>query len=258
LSNFNSYEHDFKYVRFKRDHGVVELAIHRDGGAALWDFGPAGIHRELGEAFRAVAQDPECAVVIFTGLGNTFLTNIDVGDMRPEELKTHQFWDRIYREGTSLLQNFLDIEVPVIGALNGDAFLHAELPILSDIVLASDQVRFADKFHFPIDVVPGDGVHVVWPMLLGPNRGRYFLLTGQEISAHEGQSLGVVAEVLSASALMPRAWELAYQIARKPELTRRYTKVALIQEIKRRILADVSHGLMLEGAAWLAMGRHSA
>jgi hypothetical protein len=57
---------------------------------------------------------------------------------------------------------------------------------------------------------------------------------------------------------MPRAWELAYQIARKPELTRRYTKVALIQEIKRRILADVSHGLMLEGAAWLAMGRHSA
>ena len=74
--------------------------------------------------------------------------------------------------------------------------IHAEIPVLSDIVLASENATFQDAPHFPRGVVLGDGVHVVWPLLLGQNRGRYFLLTGQTLSAQEAHELGVVAEVL--------------------------------------------------------------
>jgi enoyl-CoA hydratase/carnithine racemase len=258
MAQFETYRNCFKYVRFRREDGIVEMAIHRDGGTALWDFGLNGIHRELGDAFAAVASDPDCAVLIFTGTGQAFLTDIDVGDVTPDELKGCAFWDRIYREGKTLLQNLLDIEVPVVAAVNGNAFLHAEIALLSDIVLAADHARFADKFHFPIGVVPGDGVHVLWPMLLGPNRARYFLLTGEELAAEEAKRLGVVGEVMSSAELMPRAWALARQIALKPVLTRRYARVALIQDIKRRLLADLSHGLMLEGMAWVAMQNASS
>src|ERR1700729_1709504 len=104
--------------------------------------------------------------------------------------------EKIYLEGKRLLDNLLNIDVPVIGAVNGPARIHAELAVLSDIVLAAETAVFQDAAHMPNGVVPGDGVHVVWPLLLGPNRGRYFLLTGQRLSADEAQAAGVVSEVL--------------------------------------------------------------
>ncbi len=100
----------------------------------------------------------------------------------------------------------------------------------------------------PNGKVAGDGVHVVWPLLLGPNRGRYFLLTGEELSAQQALSLNVVAEVLPSDRLLPRA----RQLAAKPVTTLRYTRVALTQRLKRHLLDDLGYGLMLEGRADMA------
>ena len=83
--------------------------------------------------------------------------------------------DRIHWEGRHLLMKLLEIEVPVISAINGPAWRHSEIPLLCDIVLAADTAQFQDSAHFPSDVVPGDGMHIVYPLLLGMNRGRYFL-----------------------------------------------------------------------------------
>lgn len=248
MTRLEDYQDTFKYIRLRREDGVLEMTIHRDGGSALWDFGPIGIHRELGDAFLAIGQDPDNRAVILTGAGEVFLTGFDY---EGAEAPSAAFWDRIYREGKALLNNLLDIEVPVIAAVNGDAFIHAELAVLSDIVLAAEGVRFADKAHFPSGTVPGDGVHVVWPMLLGPNRGRYFLLTGEEIDAEEARRIGVVGEVLPRDELLPRAWALARDIAAKPPLAVRYARIALTYDLKRRMLSELGHGLMLEGMAML-------
>lgn len=79
----------------------------------------------------------------------------------------------------------------MIGAVNGPAHMHAELVVLSNIVVASETASFQDAPHFANGVVPGDGVHIVWPMLLGPTRGSYFLLTNEIIDARQALELGV-------------------------------------------------------------------
>ena len=90
-------------------------------------------------------------------------------------------------------------------------------------------------------------MHIVYPMLLGINRGRYFLLTGQRLSAHEAKDLGLVSEVLPREQLLPRAWELAEQLAQQSPLVLRYSRVLLTQYIKRLMHDLLGYGLALEG-----------
>lgn len=250
MAAFETYKDRFKYIRMRREDGILEVAIHRDGQAAMWDFAEGGIHDELGEAFYHIGRDRETRVVIFTGSGDVFLQDMDYAGA-PASFDAY-FWDRIYKEGKDLLINLLEIEVPIIGAVNGNAFLHAELVALSDIVIAAEGAKFADKAHAIGGVTPSDGVHIVWPMLLGPNRARHFLLTGAEIDAEEAKQLGIVAEVVGRDQLLFRAWEIARELAQKPPLMLRYSRVALTQEFKRRIVNDLGYGLSLEGLALLA------
>jgi len=247
MARFEDYKDRFKYVRLERQDGILEVTIHRDGGSALWEAGEGGIHDQLGEAFYLIGRDRETKVMILTGAGENFCEGMDHSG--PRSPMGPDFWDRILKEGKDLLTNLLEIDVPIVGAVNGNAYIHAELVALSDIVIAAEDARFADKTHAIYGVTPSAGVHVVWPMLLGPNRGRHFLLTGAEIDAAEALRLGVVAEVVPKDQLRERAWAVARELAKKPQLMLRYTRVATTLELKRRLLSDLGYGLVLEGLA---------
>ncbi|WP_425930485.1 enoyl-CoA hydratase/isomerase family protein [Pseudomonas sp. NyZ201] len=251
MSHFDNYARRFANIELVLREGILQMSLHSDGGSLQWGALDGSIHTQLGECFGEIARDQAVRVLIITGKGDAFCAAMNPGEIPREPMA--QGWHRLLREGKDLLHKLLDIEVPVIGAINGPAWIHAEIPVLSDIVLASEHAELADMAHFIHGVVPGDGVQVVWPMLLGPNRGRYFLLTGQRLSASEAQALGVVAEVLPAGQLLPRAWELAQGIARQPALTARYTRTLFTQPIKRRLLDELGHGLALEGLATIAM-----
>ncbi len=187
MASLDEYANKYETVKFERRDGILQVTFHSHGGSLKWG-GPA--HREFGYAFADIGSDPENRVVIITGTGDDYCAEFE--GTRPR--RTPKTWDTTYWEGKRLLTNLLEIEVPIIGAVNGPALIHAEIPVMSDIVLASENATFQDAPHFPRGVVPGDGVHVVWPLLLGQNRGRYFLLTGQTLSAQEAKELGVVAD----------------------------------------------------------------
>ena len=214
-ASFDQYSQAYPNARLERVDGICLVRLHTDDGPLVWGDGP---HTDLGYLFEDIGRDPENRIVILTGTGAEFIAKLDsswVGGMDPHK------WDKIFQHARRLLLNLLDIEVPVIAAINGPATVHAEIGLLADIVLASDTATFRDAPHFRYGTVPGDGTHIVWPLLLGPNRGRYFLLTGQRLSALEAKDLGVVSEVLPAAALLDRAWEVARDLARQPDMALR-------------------------------------
>jgi len=241
---FSDYAEKYGSICFDRNDGVLEMALHTRGEPPKWGTTQKSLHAELPNAFLDVARDPENKVVIITGTGDSFITTFDMEDMSKEGQAA--MWPRIYEEGVGLLNNLLAIPVPVIGAVNGPAFIHAELLVLSDIVLAAEHAEFADLAHVPGRTVPGDGVHVIWPMLLGPNRGRYFLLTGERIGAQEAKQLGVVGEVLPAEELLPRARALGAQLAQLPTPILRYTRQVLVHDLRCRMMNGLGSGLAHE------------
>jgi len=252
----SEYQSRYHTICFERTGGVLEITIHSRGGEAKWGISERSLHCELGLAFADVARDPENKVIVLTGTGENFIAAMDRDEPAPEPTMAGML-GRIYEEGVMLLENLLALPVPVIAAVNGPALIHAELAVLSDIVLAAEHAEFADLAHVPGGAVPGDGVHTVWPMLLGPNRGRYFLLTGERIPALEAKRLGVVAEVLPAARLMPRARELGRQLAALPTITLRHTRAVLVHHLRKRLRDELRFGLGAEALAILA-GPHAS
>ena len=242
MSTLQQYAGKYQNIRMERRDGILQMTLHTEGGPLQWGGGP---HEEFPRAFADVGADPDNRVIILTGTGDAF--SGPPGSAAGTPKRTPREWDKTYWEGKRLLLNLLDIEVPMIAAVNGPALRHSEIPLLCDIVLAADTAAFQDSGHFMSGLVPGDGVHIVYPMLLGVNRGRYFLLTGQSIGAEEALRLGLVSEVLPPGELLPRAWALAEQLAAQSDLVLRYTRVATTQYLKRQMQELLGYGLALEG-----------
>ena len=242
MATFEEYSQKYQTIKMERRDGILQLTVHTNGDTLQWGAVP---HREFPQAFADIGSDRENKVVILTGSGDAYSGPRAVPGCRPR--RTPGQWDETYWEGKHLLMNLLDIEVPMISAVNGPALRHAQLPLTCDIVLAAEHASFQDSAHFPNDLVPGDGVHIIFPLLMGLNRGRYFLLTGQELSAQQAHDMGLVAEVLPKAQLLPRAWELAEQLAKRSPLVLRYTRVMLTQYLKRLMQDNLGYGLALEG-----------
>jgi enoyl-CoA hydratase/carnithine racemase len=241
LTMFDSYRDKYENVRMRREDGILEVALHSGGGPLVFN---GYVHEALVRAFRDIGDDRENHVVILTGAGDEFCTRIT-----PEgfDFFTPTGFDKIFREGTKMLENILDIQVPMIAAINGPMTVHSEYALLCDIVLAAEGAYFEDAPHPAFGIVPGDGLHILWPEVIGEIRGRYFLLSGERLSAEQAKEYGAVNEIVSRADLLPRAWELARHLTKQSPLTLRYTRIALSNRFRRRLLEGLSYGLALEG-----------
>lgn len=242
MASLEQYADKYPSIKMERHNGILQMTFHTDDGPLQWGGSP---HQEFSQVFVDVGSDTENRIIIMTGTGDSFTGPQGTAAGTPK--RPPREWDQTYWEGKRILTSLLDVEVPMISAINGPALRHSEIPLLCDIVLASDTAAFQDSGHFMSGLVPGDGMHIVYPLLLGVNRGRYFLLTGQRIEAAEAKTLGLVNEVMPQADLLPRAWKLAEQMSRQSDIVLRYSRVAMTLVIKRQIHDLLGYGLALEG-----------
>src|SRR2546427_524115 len=131
MNRFDGYRDSFPNARLTRsESGVLEVALHTDGGTLVFN---GHTHEQFVDLFHAIGADRDNRVVILTGSGAAFMESISPDGF---DFFSPQGYDKIYREGKKVLMNILDIEVPLIAAVNGPVRLHSEYILLADIVLA--------------------------------------------------------------------------------------------------------------------------
>lgn len=245
------YQRAYAFAAVERStSGVLTVRLHTNGQALVWN---AHVHRRLPQLLQAISSDRDTRVVVLAGTGDEFIhypaanTAWITGDT-----VTAAALDDTYAEARHIVEYLIDIEVPVVAAVNGPAHAHCELALLSDIVICAEDASFADLPHFPSGVVPGDGIQTVLCMLLGPNRARHLMLTGASFSAAQAKEWGVVAETTPRDAVMRRAQELGEQLATANPLVLRYTRQVFMQPFRRAFAESLVAGMALETIANLS------
>lgn len=227
--------------------GVLVVRLHSRGDSMAWNALP---HREMPSLFAEIARRRDVRVVVITGTGDRFIRmDPDFEGYIADGKSTPTDWDEGLWEGHTMLERLLAIDVPVISAVNGPVDAHAEIALLSDIVICTDDTWFSDEAHFVSGLVPGDGVQIVFPMLLGLNRGRYFLLTGQRIDAEEALALGLVSEVVTRDDLMARAMAHATRLAACNPVLLHNTRRVMVRSMRAMLARELDVGLGLESLA---------
>lgn len=245
---FEEYADKYANIKLSRsDDGVLEVAFHTDGGPLLWTT-IGGAHSEFADCFANIARDPENRVVLMTGTGDAYSLPHPTDPPFAADTAT---WDIIMRNAQQMLNGLLNIDALVVSCINGPAVRHPEIPLLADIVLAADHATVQDEGHFINRLAPLDGMNIIMPLLMGYNRGRYFLLTGQTLNAQEMHDLGLVSEVMPREQLLARGRELAHELAQQNPLVIRYTRRLFTHPLKRAMHDLLGYGLALEGLGYI-------
>lgn len=233
-------------AHLSRENGILEVRFHTDDGPVRFC---EAIHTGYLGLLFDISHDPENELVIITGTGDSFVALSDQ-EMSFEhvEYPTSVTYDWWYLTATRVPLAWLDIPVPVICACNGPFTIHPESVLLSDYIIAGDNVFTIDRHLKDAGAAPIDGVDIIYERLLGPNRSRAMLMNGDigVINAQKGLELGIFAEVVAHGTELARAHEFAREyLAKTTRPVRRMTRETLTQPwrevLTQRIRSSLVH-----------------
>jgi len=214
---------DYQHLRFEtRDNGVLLLTLDRPPVNAT----DSRMHAELTEVWKTIADDDRVKVVLVTGAGRAFSAGGDMSLL--EELAGNpEVVRRTLREAAGLVYNMIDLEKPIISAINGPAVgAGLAVALMADISIISESARLTDG-HLRLGVAAGDHAAIIWPLLCGMAKAKYYLLTADFIDGKEAERIGLVSKCVPAEELMDRAWAVADRLAAGPQNALRLTKRSL-------------------------------
>jgi enoyl-CoA hydratase len=217
---------EFQHIRFeRRPNHVLWLTLDRP---EVLNAANARMHTELVEVWNTIGRDPDVHVAVVTGAGRAFsaggdLALVENAYRNPEEI------GRILDEARDLVYNILRCDKPIVSAINGPAVgAGLVVALLADISIAGEGARLADG-HVRMGVAAGDHAAIIWPLLVGMAKAKYYLMTSEFVSGREAERIGLVSLCVPDDELLDKAAEVAQQLATGPRHAIRYTKRALNQ-----------------------------
>jgi enoyl-CoA hydratase len=203
--------------------GILEIVMGEEGKLAV---ATANAHGEMARIWLDVDRDPEARVAILRGAGKGFSAG---GDLAMVEEMTRDFAvrARVWREAKDLVYNMINCSKIIISAMHGPAVGAGLVAgLLADISIAARTARLIDG-HTRLGVAAGDHAAIVWPLLCGMAKAKYYLLTCKTINGEEAERLGLVSLTCDEAELQAKALELARELAAGAQSALRWTKYSL-------------------------------
>lgn len=207
----------------------------------------AALHHEFEQIWIDLAEDRDVNAILLTGAGKAFSIGGDVTSRdKPTKSKGRGGRRIVMADGRRVIENLLDVEQPIVAAINGDALgFAANVALLCDVTVAAETAKLADT-HVALGAVAGDGGAVIWPLLIGPNRAKEFLMLGDTITGADAARIGLVNYALPADQVLPKARELAQRLADGPTWAIRWSKLAVNKWLKQQANLIMDTGLAYE------------
>ena len=202
------------------------------------------LHADLTRLFADLRRECDARAVVLTGRGRAFSAGGDFGWF--PELQEPGRMEALRRDAKQLVWDLVDVELPIVAAVNGPAMgLGASIALLCDVILMADTATIGDP-HVRVGLVAGDGGAAIWPLLVGPARAKQYLLTGDPLTAVEAERIGRVNRVVPAADLARVARAVAGRLAAGAPLAVRYTKLAVNKLVKDALNAAFDASTALE------------
>jgi len=215
---------NYRELKISRlEPGILELVMGEEGKLATV---PAGMHRELADVWLDVDRDPETRVVILRGAGKGFSAG---GDLAMIEDIMRDFGARVraYREARDMVYNIINCSKMIVSAMHGPAVGAGLVAgILADVSIAAKNARIIDG-HTKLGVAAGDHSAIIWPLLCGMAKAKYYLLLCETISGAEAERIGLVSLACEEAELQAKALEVARKLAAGAQGALRWTKYSL-------------------------------
>ncbi|MNS88856.1 putative enoyl-CoA hydratase echA8 [compost metagenome] len=186
----------------------------------------AGMHRELAEIWRDISADPDIRVAVIRGEGRGFSAG---GDLSLVEDMANDFATRtrVWHEARDLVYNVINCDKPIVSAMHGPAVGAGLVAgLLADISIAAKTARIVDG-HTRLGVAAGDHAAIVWPLLCGMAKAKYYLMLCESLSGEEAERIGLVSLAVDEDQLVAKAFEVANRLAAGSQTAIRWTKYAL-------------------------------
>jgi len=214
----------FERLAFKRHpDGILEIVMGAPGKLSTADH---VLHRELAEVWLDVDRDPGTRVAILRGEGKGFSAG---GDLKLIDGMIADFDTRarVWREARDLVYNVINCSKPIVSAMHGPAVGAGLVAgLLADISIATKTARIIDG-HTRLGVAAGDHAAIVWPLLCGMAKAKYYLLLCETVSGEEAERIGLVSLAVEDAELVPKAFEVAKKLALGAQTAIRWTKYSL-------------------------------
>ena len=219
---------DFATLRLERTGQVLRVTI--DHPSSPLNAVDDRLHQDLTALFAALKREDEARAVLLTGRGRAFSAGGDFAWF--PALQEPGRLEALRRDAKQLIWDLLDVEVPIVAAVNGHAMgLGASIALLCDVIFMADTATIGDP-HVKVGIVAGDGGAAIWPLAVGPARAKEYLLTGDPLTAAEAERIGLVNHVVPAAELDAAAMAFAARLAAGAPLAVRYTKLAVNKLVK--------------------------
>jgi enoyl-CoA hydratase len=207
----------------RHDHGVLLVTMNRP---EKYNAAHEAMHGQLARVWTDIARDDETRAVVVTGAGKAFSAGGDLA-MVQRQIGDYGRVTSMLGEMSDLVYNMVNCPQPIVSAINGVAVgAGLVVALLADISICAEDARLGDG-HVRLGVAAGDHAAIIWPLLCGMARARYYLLTGEMVAGTEAERIGLVSKALPREQVLEESLRVARGLAAGPQLAIRLTKRAL-------------------------------